>query len=152
MDSQVSKWQVIGVVMIAVLCVSVGEGLLSIGMKRVGGAELSGFRFVLGAATNAHVLAGTLLMMVFFGLYALALSWADFSFVLPLTASSYLLGALFAHYVIHETVTPTRWLGTLIIMAGVVVVGLGERKPETPRVVEQQRAALSERAARRAER
>lgn len=127
METHVSKWQVIGVVMFAVLCVSVGEGLLSIGMKRVGAAELSGFRFVLGAATNAHVVMGTLLMMVFFGLYALALSWADFSFVLPITATSYLFGALFAHYVIRETVTPTRWIGTLIIMAGVVVVGLGEK-------------------------
>lgn len=128
MESHVSKWQVIGVVMFAVLCVSVGEGLLSMGMKRVGGSDLAGLRFVLSAATNGYVLVGTLLMMVFFGLYALALSWADFSFVLPLTATSYLFGALFAHYVIHETVTPTRWIGTLIIMAGVVVVGLGERE------------------------
>ncbi len=136
MSGNVSKWQVIGVVMFAVVCVSVGEGLLSMGMKRVGAANLSGVRFALGAATNSYVVTGTLLMMVFFGLYALALSWADFSFVLPLTASSYLFGALFAHYVIRETVTPTRWLGTIIIMAGVVVVSLGERgnSGETPTV------------------
>jgi len=127
METSVNKWQVVGVVMFAVICVSVGEGLLSMGMKRVGSGSLSGFRFVFGAATNPLVVSGTLLMMVFFGLYALALSWADFSFVLPLTAASYLFGALFAHYVIHENVTPTRWLGTLIIMAGVVVVGLGEK-------------------------
>ena len=130
MESHVSKWQVIGVVMFAVLCVSAGEGLLAMGMKRVGASDLAGFRFVLAAASNSHVIVGTLLMMVFFGLYSLALSWADFSFVLPLTAASYLFGAVFAHYVIHETVTPTRWLGTLIIMAGVVVVGLGEREHE----------------------
>jgi drug/metabolite transporter (DMT)-like permease len=116
--------------MIAVLCVSVGEGLLSMGMKRVGASEVAGFRFVLAAASNVNVIAGTLLMMVFFGLYALALSWADFSFVLPITATSYLFGAVFAHYVIHETVTPTRWIGTLIIVAGVAVVGFGERSPE----------------------
>jgi len=117
-----------------VLCVSVGEGVLSMGMKRVGAADLSGFRFVLAAATNANVIVGTLLMMVFFGLYALALSWADFSFVLPITATSYLFGAAFAHYVIHETVTPTRWIGTVIIMAGVVVVGLGERDHDRQQV------------------
>ena len=29
------------------ICVSVGEGLLSMGMKRVGGGSLSGLRFVL---------------------------------------------------------------------------------------------------------
>jgi uncharacterized membrane protein len=127
MDNSVNKWQVVGVVMFAVICVSVGEGLLSMGMKRIGSGNLSGLKFILGAATNPLVVSGTLLMMVFFGLYALALSWADFSFVLPITAASYLFGALFAHYVIHENVTPTRWLGTLIIMAGVVVVGIGER-------------------------
>lgn len=126
---QVSKWQVVAVVMIAVLCVSVGEGLLSLGMKKVGANGATGFRMILAAATNRHVLIGTLLMMVFFGLYALALSWADFSFVLPLTAASYLFGALFAHFVLHENVTPTRWLGTLIIMIGVAVVGLGEKGP-----------------------
>ena len=126
--NQVSKWQVIAVVMIAVLCVSVGEGLLSAGMRKVGASNLSGVRFVWAAANNAQVLIGTSLMMVFFGLYALALSWADFSFVLPLTAASYLFGALFAHFYLHEHVTPTRWLGTLVIMVGVVIVGLGERR------------------------
>ena len=129
MESSVSKWQVIAVVMVAVLCVSVGEGLLSMGMKRVGALDVPGLRFVLAAATNLNVISGTLLMMVFFGLYALALSWADFSFVLPITATSYLFGAIFAHYVIHETVTPTRWIGTLIIVAGVAVVGFGEKNP-----------------------
>lgn len=124
---QVSKWQVVAVVMVAVLCVSVGEGLLSMGMKKVGAGGSTGFRMVMASATNGHVLIGTLLMMVFFGLYALALSWADFSFVLPLTATSYLFGALFAHYFLHENVTPTRWIGTLVIMIGVAIVGLGER-------------------------
>lgn len=124
----VGKWQVIGVVMIGVLCVSIGEGLLSMGMKRVGAANLSGLRFALGAAGSPYVLAGTALMLVFFGLYALALSWADFSFVLPLTAASYLFGALFARYVLHEDVTPTRWAGVALIILGVIIVGMGSRK------------------------
>ena len=123
----VSRWQVIGVVMFAVICVSVGEGLLKMGMTKVGSSDLAGVRFVLGAARNPHVIAGTALMTVFFGLYALALSWADLCFVLPLTAASYLFGALFAKYVLHETVSPTKWLGTVLIMLGVIVVGLGER-------------------------
>ena len=123
----VSKWQVIGVVMFAVLCASVGEGLLKMGMTKVGASNLAGVRFVLGAAGNVHVLMGTLLMTIFFALYALALSWADLSFVLPLTAASYLFGALFAKYILHETVTPIKWLGTALIILGVIAVGLGER-------------------------
>ena len=65
-------------------------------------------------------------MAAYFGLYMYALKSADLSFVLPLTAISYLLGAALARFYLHETVTPTRWIGALIITAGVVVVGLGE--------------------------
>ena len=78
------------------------------------------------ALLNWAVVCGTLLMAAYFGLYMLALKWADLSFVLPLTAISYLLGAALARFYLHENVTPARWLGALIITAGVVVVGLGE--------------------------
>jgi drug/metabolite transporter (DMT)-like permease len=65
-------------------------------------------------------------MALYFVLYMLALRWADLSFVLPLTALSYLLGAMLAKYYLHETVTPVRWLGAAIITLGVVVVGMGD--------------------------
>jgi len=119
------KWRVIGVVMLAVLAVSVGEAMLSRGMKTPdvpGGGGWAQARNVL----NVYVIGGTLLMMLYFGLYMLALKWADFSFVLPLTAVSYLLGAILAKYFLHENVTPLRWIGTLVIMLGVAIVGWGE--------------------------
>lgn len=122
---QVSKGQVIVVVMIAVICVSVGEALLSVGMKSVHTKALEGPRILLAAATDWRVLLGTAFMMAFFGLYALALGWADFSFVLPLTAASFLFGALIAHFFLGETVSVSRWAGTLLIMMGVVIVGRG---------------------------
>jgi drug/metabolite transporter (DMT)-like permease len=128
MAATVGKWQVVAVVMFAVLCVSVGEGLLKMGMTRIGAENLSGVRLFLRAASTPQVLVGTLLMAVYFGLYLLALSWADFSFVLPLTAASYLFGALFARFILHEDVSPVRWIGNLLIMSGVAVVGIGSRK------------------------
>lgn len=122
---EASRVQVIVVTMIAVLCVSAGETLLSAGMKEVGKGRHAALQFVWAAATDWRVLSGMVLMTAFFALYALALSWADLSFVLPLTAISYLVELLFAHFFLHESVTPTRWLGTLLITAGVVVVGKG---------------------------
>ena len=65
-------------------------------------------------------------MASYFALYMFALKSADLSFVLPLTAISYLLGAGLSRYYLHEQVSPTRWIGALIITAGVIVVGLGE--------------------------
>ena len=119
------KWKVIGVMLLATLAVSVGETLLAKGMKEtnaVGPGTWTQIRAVL----NWAVVCGTILMTAYFGLYMVALKWADLSFVLPLTAISYLLGATLARFYLHEQVTATRWIGAIIITIGVVVVGVGE--------------------------
>lgn len=121
----IEKWKVVTVMLLATLAVSVGEALLSRGMKASGHTGGGWWAQTL-SVLNVYVICGTLLMMTYFGLYMLALKWADFSFVLPLTAVSYLLGALLAKFYLHETVSPTRWIGTLVIVVGVIIVGLGE--------------------------
>ena len=112
--------------LVAVAAVSVGEAMLSKGMRNTG--QISGglWTQVCGIVTNSHVIVGTLLMMVFYLLYMLALRWADLSFVLPITALSYLLGAFLARNYLGETVSPTRWMGAAVITLGVVIVGIGE--------------------------
>jgi drug/metabolite transporter (DMT)-like permease len=55
-------------------------------------------------------------------------SLADLSFVLPLTASGYLLTALFGKFFLHEQVTSTRWLGIVLLFLGVVVAGSTPRR------------------------
>ncbi len=119
------KWKIVLLVFVATLCVAVGEAILAKGLKQTG-AVPGGIAQQIRAYLNAKVLFGTLLMTTYFGLYMLALKLADLSFVLPLTAVAYLLGALLAKYYLHENVTPTRWLGTLVIMLGVAIVGFGE--------------------------
>ena len=113
------------VILIATVCVSIGETLLSAGMKQAGAREQGGAGLVLAAVTNPRVLCGTFLMMVYFGLYCLALSWADISLVLPFTALSYLFVAALARTYLHEEVSPTRWIGAAIITIGVIVVAAG---------------------------
>jgi drug/metabolite transporter (DMT)-like permease len=109
----------------------VGEALLAKGMKEtntVGPSAMEQLRAVI----NPAVIVGVVLMTAYFGLYMLALKWADLSFVLPLTAVSYLIGAALARFYLHEHVTSTRWLGAIIITAGVIVVGLGESAGRVP--------------------
>jgi len=65
---------------------------------------------------------GTALLIVFFALYAAALSWADLSFVLPATSFGYVLNVACGHYFLNETVSPTRWAGSVLIFAGVMLV------------------------------
>lgn len=121
------KLKVVAIMLAATLAVSMGEALLSKGMRQSNAVTGGIWAQVRGIVGNGHVLLGTLLMASYFGLYMLALKWADFSFVLPLTAASYLFGLLLARFYLDETVTPARWIGTLIITAGVLVVGLGDR-------------------------
>ena len=121
------KIKVMFLMMVAVFAVSIGEALLSKGMKEsqlISGGFWAQVRNVI---LNGHVIGGTALMAAYFGLYMLALRWADFSFVLPLTALSYLLGALLARYYLGETVTPVRWVGALVITVGVIIVGVGDQ-------------------------
>lgn len=112
--------------LVAVAAVSMGEAMLSKGMRNTGSLSGGLWAQIYGVITNVHVIGGTLLMMVFYVLYMLALRWADLSFVLPITALSYLLGAFLARNYLGETVTPTRWIGAAVITLGVVIVGIGE--------------------------
>ncbi len=119
------KWRVIAIMVVAVLAVVAGETLLAKGMRQTNSAA-GGFgnqaHAILG---NVYVVGGTVLMTLYFGLYMQALKMADLSFVLPLTAVSYLLGAVTSKFYLHEDVNPVKWIGVLIITVGVIVIGIG---------------------------
>jgi uncharacterized membrane protein len=51
------------------------------------------------------------------------LSVADLSVVLPLTASGYVISTILGRLILREEVTAYRWLGTLLIFTGAVIVG-----------------------------
>jgi len=52
------------------------------------------------------------------------LGWADLSYVLPVTAIGYVLTAILGKYFFGEQISWQRWMGTLLIMAGIVFVGM----------------------------
>lgn len=62
------------------------------------------------------------------GFFALlgALSAMPVSFVVPVTALSYLIGALGGATFLKEKITPQRWLGLGLVTLGVVLVLLGK--------------------------
>ena len=53
------------------------------------------------------------------------LSWADLSYVVPVTSIGYVLVALAGRFLLHETITARRWSGIVLIMAGVWLVSSG---------------------------
>src|ERR1700742_3206503 len=60
------------------------------------------------------------------------LSWADLSYVLPVTSIGYVLVALVGKALLAGQITGKRWAGILLIMAGVALVSNGTA-PQTGR-------------------
>jgi len=60
------------------------------------------------------------------------LSWADLSYVLPVTSIGYVLVALVGRLLLHEEITDRRWAGIALIMIGVALVG--GSTPQTSKV------------------
>jgi drug/metabolite transporter (DMT)-like permease len=71
------------------------------------------------------VTLGVLLLVVWQLSRMALLSWADLSYVLPVTSIGYVIVALIGRVFLHESITPTRWAGILFIMAGVALVSGG---------------------------
>jgi hypothetical protein len=59
------------------------------------------------------------------------LTWADLSFVAPVTALGYVLNVVAGAVVLGEVVDAQRWAGSLLVVAGSALVGMtmGEHAP-----------------------
>jgi drug/metabolite transporter (DMT)-like permease len=102
-----------------------GDSMLSHGMKQTGNISLHHLRGVIFAVLNPWVAIGILLLLAFFATYMTALSWADLTYVLPATSLGYVLLALVARFLLHEHVSPLRWLGIALITGGVGFIAGG---------------------------
>ncbi len=109
---------------------SVGDALLSRGMRQVGPVSPQHLGLLLHALLNPWVLAGIVVLISFMGSYMTALSWADLTFVQPATAFGNVITALIGRLWLHETISPTRWLGIALIVLGVGFVANGPSRTE----------------------
>jgi drug/metabolite transporter (DMT)-like permease len=104
---------------------SIGDSLLSLGMKQIGSVSLQHLSSVILAVLNPWVALGILFLLGFLASYMMSLSWADLTYVLPATSLGYVVLALIARFCLHEQVTLTRWLGICLISLGVGFVTRG---------------------------
>ena len=125
---------------------SIGDSMLSRGMKDMGGVSLSRLHTLLAALRDPWIVGGILFLLAFFAAYMTALSWADLTYVLPATSLGYVLLALIAKFVLHEQVTMLRWVGIFLIAVGVSAVASGPELTSHahPREPEPELAALQE--------
>jgi drug/metabolite transporter (DMT)-like permease len=83
------------------------------------------------------VALGVLLLVTWMLSRMTLLSWADLSYVLPVTAIGYVLVAVLGKLLLNEDISVRRWAGILLIMGGVAMVGGGTQvqtaRQESPR-------------------
>ena len=104
---------------------TLGNTLLSMGMRQIGPISPAHWWRVFEAASNPRVLLGVLLLVGFFASYLVALSWADLTYVIPTTSLGYVLVPLVSRFYLKEHVSLARWGGIALICVGVAFVAGG---------------------------
>jgi uncharacterized membrane protein len=100
-----------------------GNFSLTWGMRQVGSVvSLSPLPYI-AALFNPWVALGVALLIVWLVSQMTLLSWADLSYVLPVTSIGYVLAALAGRMFLHEEISLGLWAGIGLIMMGVVMVG-----------------------------
>jgi drug/metabolite transporter (DMT)-like permease len=99
-------------------------------MKRGMPSELASPLDYITALFRPWLALGVLLLIAWMLLRMALLSWADLSYVLPVTAVGYVLVAIVGKVLLDEQITMKRWAGIGLIVAGVALVS-GGSAPQT---------------------
>jgi drug/metabolite transporter (DMT)-like permease len=121
---------------IVILSGALGNFFLTWGLKHWDGRLAYSPLDYIRAFLNPWVLLGVSLLILWLLMRMALLSWADLSYVLPVTALGYVVSALFGRFFLNENISYGRWAGTLLIVAGIALVGrtspqttVSEREP-----------------------
>jgi uncharacterized membrane protein len=98
-----------------------GNVFLSHGMHQVGRIVSASPLDYLRAFANPWTALGICILVIWMLSDLALLSRADLSFVLPVTASAYVLVALLGHFLLHDHISLARWTGILLITGGVIL-------------------------------
>ncbi|MBV9885321.1 MAG: EamA family transporter [Acidobacteria bacterium] len=129
-------------ILVMVTCANAGDLMLKRGMTQIGNVPLTsaGLQHAfIATITSGTIWLAILFLIGFTASYMLLMSWADYSYVMPAGAFGYALVTLLAITVLHESVSPRRWIGVGLICFGVLLVGL--TKPRTTDVITEQKVA-----------
>ena len=125
------KWKTGLFTAIVVISNALGNFSLARGMRHLSASPDSPLALLQAMFTPWVGLGITLLIVWLLSRMAL-LSWADLSYVLPVTSLGYVANAAMGHYFLDERITLQRWAGTLLIVAGTALVGSGVSRAGEP--------------------
>lgn len=115
-------------ILITVCAATTGDVLVALAMRRIG--DLGEFRrhrgwvpMLLRVLSSGVLFAGIFFMAVAFFSNLIGLSWADLSLMGPASAAlTYITNALAAKFFLHENVNRRRWLATIFVFCGVLIL------------------------------
>src|SRR5258708_24325748 len=121
----------VGLLLFAILAQAAGNVPLSFGMKSLAAvidAHPGDWALIgLVAVKSPFLIAGVALLTVFFVLFAYLLSHLDLTIAMPIVSFEVVLNVACAHWILAETVSPLRWLGSALVAIVGALVGLSAR-------------------------
>ena len=108
---------------VVVVSNAVGNYSLSKGMHEVGHLVTWEPAPYLQAFANPWVVSGVVLLIAWLIFRLALLSWADLSYVITVTSTSYVLSALLGKFFLAEDVSALRWVGIALMTVGAIFVG-----------------------------
>ena len=123
MDSRPSLFFVRALTVAVIVFNVSGNYLLDLGMRSVGRIVSFSPLDYLRAFANPCVVLGVIVLLAWIICQLSLFSWADLSYVLPVTSATYILLTVLGAVSLHEHVTAAHWAGVGLIVMGVMIVG-----------------------------
>jgi uncharacterized membrane protein len=111
------------VTLVVILANVIGNFSLTWGMRKAGPTVFDSPLGYITALFDPWVALGVCLLALWMLSQMALLSWADLSYVLPVTASGYALAAIAGMVFLQERISLARWAGIALIVTGVGLVG-----------------------------
>jgi uncharacterized membrane protein len=115
-------WKTVVVCVVVVGANVTGNYALKRGLDHVGVLETWSLMPYIRAFGEPWVAAGVAVMVGWMIARLSLLSWADLTYVLPVTSFSYVLSAIAGAVYLHETVASAHWAGICLVTVGVALV------------------------------
>ncbi len=109
----------IPLILLNVLLLTSGQILWKMGLNQAGGISLHNLSRVF---FSPLIWAGLALYVVATVVWFVVLSRTELSYAYPLQSTAYVMGVIAAWLILKEIIPVTRWVGVLVIIAGVTLV------------------------------
>jgi multidrug transporter EmrE-like cation transporter len=117
--------KVVYTMLLCAVMLTAGQIVWKLGLNRFGAFEMNA-AFVRGGllrlVASPYIVAGLVIYLAATVLWLSVLSRVPLSLAYPLMSISYVLGVVAGWLIFRESVPFTRWLGTFVICAGIVLL------------------------------